>query len=302
MFVERQNAYPDNSHVYMYLLNNMSSGGICIDQSGPKTFCWSIRSHRGDWRQGGAAAFGWEQSHPLIPRIIGGKQRGILPPNSYSFVRTDKNNVVLSCLKAAEANGSGLILRFHELLGKETAVRAALRFLQQSGATIASANETTLLEDDLPISAQGEQPDQLAFTIRPFGVKTLRVRLAGAALPGRVAELKAEPVADMQVDLAWQEATAGAGVSHYRIYRGDRPDFSPGLGTFAAQSTAPVSRTAPWCMAAGGRATRSSPTQPTIIASPPWTAGTARGRPPLPCGRRRLPRESDICRRPKCRG
>lgn len=238
MCVEERNEYPDNSHVYMYLMNNMSNGGACIDQSGTKTFQWSIRSHQGDWKQGQAAAFGWEYSHPLTARLITGRHPGILPRDACSFVRTDKSNVVLSCLKAAEANGSGLILRFHELLGEETTVRATLSFLAVS-AVVESANETTLLEDDLPVPVQSGPPAEVTFSIRPLGVKTIRVKAAGTTLPSQVAGLAARAAADTQVDLAWHGPSTREPISHYRVYRSDSPDFSTGLSTLVGQATEP---------------------------------------------------------------
>ncbi|MCX6225413.1 MAG: hypothetical protein NTV01_11810 [Bacteroidia bacterium] len=61
---------PENSRVYLYLLNNMFFTNIRMSQPGPVSFRWSVRSHAGDWKTGQASRFGWETSHPLEAVIL----------------------------------------------------------------------------------------------------------------------------------------------------------------------------------------------------------------------------------------
>ena len=59
------------------------------------------------------------------------------------FITINKDNVVLTTAKLAEANGEGTILRFNETLGQDTKVTVDLNFLHP-GAVI----ETDLVEND----------------------------------------------------------------------------------------------------------------------------------------------------------
>ena len=213
---------PAQSHVYLYLMNNWFGTNIRIDQPGPKTFHWSVRSHSGDWKQGQAYTFGWTVSHPLMAQVVEGERSGKLSAASQSFAQVDKPNVILSDMKLAEANGAGLILRFHELAGSETEVTATLAFLDK----IQQANETSLVEVDRPVPVKFSD-NRITFTLPGHGLKTIRVRMAAAA-PG-VENLTAHATSDMTVSLTWQPAGAADAVSHYDVYRDTSADFKPGL-------------------------------------------------------------------------
>ncbi len=219
---------PAKSHVYLYLMNNWFGTNIRIDQPGPKTFHWSVRSHAGDWKQGQAYTFGWNVSHPLIARVVEGARPGKLSAVSQSFAQVDKPNVILSDMKLAEANGAGVILRFHELAGVETEATATLAFLDK----ITLANETSLVEVDRPAPVKFSD-NRITFTLAPHGLKTIRVRKAAAA--PAVQNLAAHATSDMTVSLAWQPAGAAEAVSHYNVYRDTSADFKPGLRGLVAR-------------------------------------------------------------------
>jgi hypothetical protein len=223
---------PEQSHMYLYLMNNWFGTNIRIDQPGPKKFRWSLRSHAGDWKQSQAYTFGWDVSHPLLARVMTGRQEGKLPADRYSFLEINKPNVVLTTMKPAEANGSGLILRLHELAGAETEVTVSLPFLDE----ISQANETSLIEVDRPTPVKILNRNQVTFTIRPHGVKTIRLQLSGS-LP-RISQPAARALSDMEVELTWRaEGGSAETVSHYNIYRDTVPDFAPGLRHWVGSST-----------------------------------------------------------------
>lgn len=224
--------YPTSSHLYLYLMNNMFETNARIDQRGPMRFNWSIRSHAGDWRQGRAAQFGWEVNNPLLARLATGRKNGPLPAGDYSFMSVDRHNVVCTTLKPAEANGSGLILRFNESDGVQTTATVSLPFFGQ----IAAATETSLVEDDRPAALEVADGSRVTFTIPPFGIKTIRVTSKAQGLPARVTDLQAEPVSDMEVALSWQvEAKTADRIDHYNVYRGTSPDFRPTLLNLVAR-------------------------------------------------------------------
>jgi hypothetical protein len=217
MEFEQEMRYPATSRLYLYLLNNMFSVNIRWDQPGPMHFSWSLRSHFGNWQQGKADEFGWDVLNPFVARLVTGRKDGSLPGSS-SFVGIDVPNVVCTTVKPAEANGRGFIFRFHETQGRDTAATVDLPFLQR----ITSAVETDLVENDLPNPVSVGDNGKLSLSLRPFGVKTIRVVCAQKDGPAAVQGLKTTALSDMQVKLRWQPQPQ---ISHYRIYRGDTPEF-----------------------------------------------------------------------------
>ncbi|MCP4403048.1 MAG: hypothetical protein GY801_37800 [bacterium] len=220
-----------NSYIYMYLMNNWFMTNTYFDQRGPMRFTWSIRSHEGDWKHGKAHQFGWDISHPLIPRVVIGKQRGNLPVEQAGLLEIDQDNVTVSTLKPAEANGSGLILRCNELTGKKTLVTVTLSFLKK----ISRANETSLIEVDRPLPVKIKDGNRIEFLMAPHAVKTIRILCDSNPLSVR--KLRANPVADMQVDLSWE--CDNVDVSHYNIYRDTTPEFEPSSRFLVGHAAAP---------------------------------------------------------------
>ena len=222
---EKNMHYPENSRLYLYLMDNMFDTNIRLDQRGPMSFAWSMRSHTGNWQKGDAAQFGWQVLNPLLPRIVEGRHAGTLPAAN-SFLSIDKPNIACSTIKPAEANGSGIILRFNETQGVATDAIVSLPFLDK----ITAATETTLVEEDRPAPLQVLNGNQVSFSIRPFGVKTIRVIYKPDAPLSSVSGLEAQPLSDMEVKLTWNSSSEEAKrISHFNVYRGSTQDFEPSL-------------------------------------------------------------------------
>ncbi len=226
--------YPANSRLYLYLMDNMFDTNIRLDQPGPVSFTYSLRSHAGDWRTGEADHFGWETLNPLLPKSVKGPKAGPLAAAS-SFVAIENPNVVCTTIKPAEANGAGLVLRFVETRGAATTARVSLPFLSR----ITAATETSLLEDDRParVAAEG---NSISFDLRPFGIKTIRVISRASAVPA-ASGMETKPRSDMEIEVSWRvEPDQAAQISHYNVYRGSEASFKPTLlsrvGTPAAST------------------------------------------------------------------
>jgi hypothetical protein len=228
---ERVMEYPANSRMYLYLMDNMFDVNIRWDQQGPVRFTWSIRSHEGGWQAGKADQFGWDVLNPLIARVVPGKKKGALPSAS-SFVRIDKPNIICSTIKPAEANGAGFIARFNETQGAATTATVALPFVGK----ITAVTETDLLENDRPARLPVKNGNEVTITLRPFGVKTIRLAAAPKGPPPALSTFKIAPRSDMQVEISWvTDPRAAKRISHYNVYRGSQPDFRPTLLNLVAR-------------------------------------------------------------------
>jgi hypothetical protein len=225
---EKKMEYPQASSLYLYLLGNMFTTNIRVDQRGEHLFRWALRSHAGNWQAGEADRFGEAVSQPLMARLLpasGGTRSG----GAFSFASVDRGSVSVSTCKPAEWNGEGFIVRLVETHGRKTTADLRLPFL----LPIASANETTLTETDLdrPLVVSG---DTIRVELPAYGVKTIRVRSAAAAC-GKVQKLTSTPISDMEIALEW---TPVPNAACYRVYRGTTADFQPGLLTLVAMPAA----------------------------------------------------------------
>jgi hypothetical protein len=197
---ESKLVYPSNSHVYLYLMNNMFDTAVRIDQRGPHEFHWSLRTHPGDWRKGQADEFGWDVRNPLQARLIAGPQQGTLPRASHSFFGIDRPNVACTTIKPAECNGVGFIVRLVETRGVATTATVSMPFC----GPIDSVQETNLVEEDRPAALKLDSQGRIRVNMDPFGVKTLRVGCHSGGRPASVANIEAKAVSDMEVALSWQ--------------------------------------------------------------------------------------------------
>lgn len=224
---KRDQAYPEHSRLYLYLLNNMFDVNIAADQRGPVAFEWALRSHAGDWEAGGADRFGRSVLQPLLAWRADGKNPGALPAGG-SFMTVDAPNVMCSVIKGAETNGRGFIVRLTESAGTETSATVSFPMLPKIECAIA----TSLVENDRTESYPVTD-NAFKVTIPKFGVKTVRVTCPPR--PISVSGLTAKAVADMQVDLTWQYD--GTNVSHFNVYRDTNSDCTPTQLNFIGQTT-----------------------------------------------------------------
>ncbi len=109
---------------------------------------------------------GYELNQPLRA-VVTGKNAGHWPLEQ-SLLRCSAPNVVLTAFKKAEDDDS-LIIRVYEAEGQETECRINFAF------HILAANETDLLERDLPEARLEIVSDRLNVRLRPFEIKTIRL-------------------------------------------------------------------------------------------------------------------------------
>jgi hypothetical protein len=213
--------------IYSMVFNNHWITNFQRTQPSLISFKYSLTSHTGgDWKAGKAPGFGWEVSNPLRAEVIVNKQTGPLGHIKGQFVSVDKDNVVLTVAKMAEANGEGVILRFNEIMGENTTVTVDLGFL---GPT--SIMETDLVENDRRAMSLTE--NRVAFDIYAYGWKTLRV-IRGTA-PAMVTGVQVGTVA-YGSRITW-DVLDDDKLAFYEVFRGTRNDFSAGTGSYLGSTT-----------------------------------------------------------------
>jgi alpha-mannosidase len=148
---------------------SLLKGAIFPDRDadlGEHRFTYSLLPHAGDWRAGEVVRRAYELNAPLIAAPLA--ERPAAEPAAQSFLSVVGDHVVVETIKVAD-DGDGLIVRLYEAHNQRGSVR--LRF----GRLVRSAETTDLLErriDPLPVAG-----NTVEVAVRPFEVKTLRVRL-----------------------------------------------------------------------------------------------------------------------------
>jgi alpha-mannosidase len=194
---------PNDNTIRLTLLHTPSTQGGYSYQNrqdfGHHTFTYSIMGHEGDYRAAGTVQKAEILNQPLVA-FVAPKHKGTLG-RSFSFVRSENDNVALRAVKQAEKSDE-YVVRFYETTGTATQ-NAVVKF----AADIVSAKELNGVEDE--IGAAEFSGDRLSFEIKPFGMKTFKVTLAAPASP-------LEQTASACVALPYNVKTAS-----YNAYRGD---------------------------------------------------------------------------------
>jgi alpha-mannosidase len=137
-----------------------------LADAGQHRFTYSLYPHAGDWRAAQVVRRAYELNAPL--RLLRADTVAAQVPAARSFLRTDSEHIMVETVKTAD-DGDGLIVRLYEAHNQRGMAR--LIFEQP----IASAVETDLLER--PLGALPVEGRVMKLNVRPFEIKTVRVRL-----------------------------------------------------------------------------------------------------------------------------
>jgi len=133
---------------------------------GHHEFTYSFYPHAGTWREAETVRRGYELNYPLTvtqPTVHAGPL-----PATYSFVKIDAPNVVLTAVKKAEDDG-GLLIRFYEWAGKEANVRIDLPM------PASKVEETNLMEKPDHELILGDDAKGFLVPTKPYEIKTVKV-------------------------------------------------------------------------------------------------------------------------------
>lgn len=105
--------------LFAYVMNNYWYTNYKASQGGEFEFRFNITSYKGKSSNIKSLRFGWETSKPLINTFVIPNKEGMLPHDQSSFLKIDKDNVVLTTFKLAEYEDA-FILRLMEIEGIDT--------------------------------------------------------------------------------------------------------------------------------------------------------------------------------------
>lgn len=207
---------PDDNTLRLTLLHTpKTKGGYAYQDRqdfGRHIFTYSIVGHEGDHRAARTVQKAEVLNQPLaaflVPRHAGTLGR------SFSLVASENDHVALRALKQAEDTDE-YVVRFYETSGQQ-AQQAVVRF----AADIVAARELNGVEDEVGQAAFDGR--ELRFEVKPFGMKTFRVKLAK---PGKALA----PAATQFVELPCNFKTAS-----YNSFRSDA-NFDGKGNSYAAE-------------------------------------------------------------------
>ncbi|MDL2229188.1 alpha-mannosidase [Treponema sp. OttesenSCG-928-L16] len=128
-------------------------------------FVYSLYPHQGGWQEGGTHKMACRLNVPLVS--IAESVHGGTLPASYSFASTDADNVMIEVIKKAEDNDD-IIIRLYEYENARTETKLNL------GRSFRELYECDLLEN--PLEKIGTDTDAVSFVMKPYEIKTLRLR------------------------------------------------------------------------------------------------------------------------------
>lgn len=215
----------EKSYIYSWVMNNFWDTNFQRDQPGYVNFKYSISTNT-DENYEKTSKFGWEISNPLQATVIEDKQENGTMDSKGSFVNIDQSNVQLTTIKTSESNGEGMILRFHEVTGKNTTVNVNLPF-----KNVSSVIATDIIENDKEKVADG---NTFSFDIPAYGITTFRVNFNNTieAVTGVYAVTGNTPIKGTQIN--WN---AVDGAKYYEVFRSSDPEDEMDKGCYLGSTT-----------------------------------------------------------------
>jgi alpha-mannosidase len=81
-------------------------------QGGEYLFRYALTTHGSDWSANMAHRFGWGFMSPIRTYVVSGRQLGVWPKPSHSFLELTPTNIYPAAFNETE-DGLGVILRLH---------------------------------------------------------------------------------------------------------------------------------------------------------------------------------------------
>jgi alpha-mannosidase len=165
--------YRTDDCLYVGLLRSLTGHDADTKKTGYHSYEFSLVPHFGNWKASGAYRRGWEGFSALTAVAVDESLRkrivGFLP-ESYSFLHTSKDNIVVTALKKGFERDS-FVLRYYEAADDDGEIEIELASLFRC----ASAEEVNLLEE--PVGTLRSKKNALAVDTNGYAIKTLKLAL-----------------------------------------------------------------------------------------------------------------------------
>ncbi|MGN0516153.1 glycosyl hydrolase-related protein [Eubacterium sp.] len=155
-------------YIFSYVMNNMWQTNFQGDQPGMTEFSYSLFTQKGR----SIAKINQRSLNRCTPL------QAVFTANSSesadekccekSYISISHDNVILSVMKPAEANGDGMIVRFCET-GGEKAENVTVHLCE----SITSYIETDIIENDI---GEAVKNNTITFSLEPYQMKTFRIK------------------------------------------------------------------------------------------------------------------------------
>jgi alpha-mannosidase len=163
--------YRTDDCLYVGLLRSLTGHDADTNKAGYHSYEFSLVPHLSDWKQSEAYRRGWEGFSGLTAVAIDESLRlrsvGLLP-ESYGFLHTSNNNIVVTTLKKGYDRDS-YILRYYEAADVEGEVEIDFASLLRC----TSAEEANLIEE--PVGRVRAKKNALAVNTKGYAIKTLKL-------------------------------------------------------------------------------------------------------------------------------
>jgi alpha-mannosidase len=163
--------YRTDDCLYVGLLRSLTGHDADTKKTGYHSYEFSLVPHLGDWKRTGAYRRGWEGFSGLTAVAVDKSLRlqsvGFLP-ESYSFLHTSKDNIVVTALKKGFDRDS-FILRYYEAADTEGEVEIEFGSLLRC----VSAEKVNLLEE--PVRKLRTKKNALAVDTNGYTIRTLKL-------------------------------------------------------------------------------------------------------------------------------
>lgn len=129
-------------------------------------FVYSLFPHKGSWKESGTVAHAYELNNPM--KVVVKENQGGFLDKSYSFLRTNLDNVVIETAKMGEEDET-LVVRLFEYCNKRNSGSLFC------GEKILKAFQCDMLEQEEASLEHTEH--EIFFSVKPFEIKTFKIRL-----------------------------------------------------------------------------------------------------------------------------
>ena len=153
------------ANIFSWPMNNYWFTNIPPCQGGEFEFRYALTTHEGGYNPVEATKFGHNFHFPLICKILNKQPNGCLPERTFSFLRLEEENVIITSIKKSE---DSLIIRLLEIEGKDCSANLTITLEHGFDAHLTNIGEDVIGE--LEVSE-----NKIRVPIKGHGIRTVKI-------------------------------------------------------------------------------------------------------------------------------